>query len=77
MRDCASTWSNLLKQCISANCFLIVALVQSALRKELSIAPFVQRINTAFWAVLNERFGQYLRQLLKHCISVHFLLIDD
>ena len=47
MRDFASTWSNLLKHCISADFLLTVALVQSTLRKELFIAPFIERINTA------------------------------
>ena len=47
MRDFASTWSNLIKHCISADFLLTLALVQSALRKELSITPFVERINTA------------------------------
>ena len=42
----ASTWRNLLKHFISAD-FLLIALIQRALRKELFIAPFVERINTA------------------------------
>ena len=43
MRDFASTWSNVLKHCISAEIWLIEALVQSALRKELFIALLVER----------------------------------
>ena len=46
MRDFASPWNNLLKHCISADYLLPVALVQSALRNELLIAPFIERINT-------------------------------
>ena len=47
MRDCASTRSNLLKHCISVEFLSIEAVVQNALRKELFIAPFIERINTA------------------------------
>ena len=47
MRDFATTWRNLLKHCISTDFLLIVVLVKSALRKELFIAPFIERINTA------------------------------
>ena len=43
MRDFVTTWRNLLKHRISD----IVVLVKSALRKELFIAPFIERINTA------------------------------
>ena len=35
-----------LKHCISTDFLLTVALVQSALQKELSIVAFVERINT-------------------------------
>ena len=47
MTHFAFTWNNLLKHGMSAKFLLIVALVQSALRIELSIAPFVEHINTA------------------------------
>ena len=43
----ASNWNNFLKHCICADFLLTISLVESAQRKELSIAPFVERINTA------------------------------
>ena len=76
MRQFACTWSNLLKNCISADFLLIVVLVQSALRKELFIALFVERINTVtdFGKVLMRDFASTWSNLLKHCISADFLL---
>ena len=47
LKEFASTWNNLLNHCTSAQILLIKALVQSALRKELSIAPFEERLKTA------------------------------
>ena len=47
MRDFPSSWSNLLKHWISAGFLLTVALVHSALRKEVAIVPFVDYINIA------------------------------
>ena len=47
MTDFASTWSNLPKHLITAEFLLIESVVQSALRKELFIAPFVERFKTA------------------------------
>ena len=47
MRDFASTWNSLLKYCIPVDFLLTVALPQNALRKELLIAPFVERFNIA------------------------------
>ena len=66
MRQFASTWSNLLKNCISANFLLLVALVQSALRNELFVAPFVERINTVidFGKVLMRDFTSTWSNLL-------------
>ena len=43
----ASTWNSLLKHRISAEFRLIEAYVQGALRKELSIAPFVEHCKKA------------------------------
>ena len=43
----ASARNNLLKYCISANFLLIEGYVQGALRKELLIAPSVERFKTA------------------------------
>ena len=43
----ASTWNRLLKHCISAEFRLIEGYVQGALRKELSIAPFVEHCKKA------------------------------
>ena len=40
LRNFTSTWNNLPKHCISANWLLIEYYLQSALRKELLIAPF-------------------------------------
>ena len=42
----ASTWNNLLKHWISAEFFLMEGYLQGALRKELYIAPFVERFKT-------------------------------
>ena len=39
----ASTWNNLLKHCISVDFLLVEGYVQGALRKNLCIAPFVER----------------------------------
>ena len=47
MRDFGSTRCNLRKHCISAEFSLNEDKVQGALRKELLIAPFVERFNTA------------------------------
>ena len=43
----ASTWNNLLKRCISADFLLMDGYAKGALRKELHIAPFVERFKTA------------------------------
>ena len=45
----ASTWNNLLKYWISVDFFLVEGYEQGALRKDLRIAPFVERFNTATW----------------------------
>ena len=42
----ASTWNKLLKYCISAKFLLMEGYVQGALRKEMHIAPFVERFKT-------------------------------
>ena len=42
----ASSWNNLLKHCISADFLLMESYLQGALRKELRIAPFVDRFKT-------------------------------
>ena len=42
----ASTWNNLLKHWISAKFFLMEGYPQGALRKELHVAPFVERFKT-------------------------------
>ena len=39
----ASTWNHLQKHCISAEFLLVEGYLQGALRKELRIAPFVER----------------------------------
>ena len=36
--------------------------VQGALRKELHIAPFVERFKTTLWERLLDKFCQYLEQ---------------
>ena len=46
--------------------------VQGTLRKELYIAPFVER----FGKVLLMNFASTLNNLLKHCISADFLLME-
>ena len=43
----ASTWNNLLKHWISVDFFLVESYGQGALRKELGIAPFVERFDIA------------------------------
>ena len=43
----ASTWNNLRKHWISAKFLLMEGYVQGALRKELRIAPFVERFKIA------------------------------
>ena len=43
----ASTWKNLLKYCIFVDFLLIEGCVQSALRKERHIAPFVEHFKIA------------------------------
>ena len=48
----ASTWNNLLKHWISAEFFLMAGYLQGALRKQMRIAPFVER----FKIVTLERF---------------------
>ena len=73
MRRFAGTWSNLLNHCISADFLLIVVLVQIALRKEMLIAPFVERFNTPLWESLTGTFCQYLEKIT--CIFVEFLRI--
>ena len=47
MRDFANTWSYLFKHCISSNFLLRLALVQSAVLKELLFAPFVKHFKIA------------------------------
>ena len=42
-----STWNKLLKHGISAEFLLVEGYVQGALRKELRIAPFVERFKIA------------------------------
>ena len=53
--------------------------VQGALRKELCIAPFVERFKAAsyFGKVLLMNFASTLKNLLKRYISVEFLLIES
>ena len=46
LKNFASTWNNLLKHCISNEFLLMEGYVQAALRKELRIAPFVERFKT-------------------------------
>ena len=43
----ASPWNKLLKRCISVDFLLVKCYVQGALRKELLLAPFVERFKTA------------------------------
>ena len=43
----ASAWNKLFKHCISAEFLLVEGNVQGALRKELHIAPVVERFKTA------------------------------
>ena len=43
----ASTWYKLLKHCISVEFLLVERYLQGALRKELPIAPFLERFKTA------------------------------
>ena len=52
-----STWNNLLKHCISVDFLLVEGYLKGAPRKELRIAPFVQRFKTAslgrsYWWIL-------------------------
>ena len=74
MRDLASTWNNLLIAFLSIF-LLTVALVQSALRKDLFIAPSIDRINTvtlgkSYWYILPVHGTIYL-----NIAFVDFLLI--
>ena len=53
----ASPWNKLLKRCISVEFLLVKGYVQGALRKELLLAPFVERFKTAtlgksYWYIL-------------------------
>ena len=43
----ASTWNKLFKHCISVEFLLVEGYLKGALRKELRIAPFVERFKTA------------------------------
>ena len=43
----ASTWNNLIKHWISVDFFLVEGYGQGALRKDLRIAPFVERFKIA------------------------------
>ena len=43
----ASTWNNLLKHWISVDFFPVEGYGQGALRKDLRIAPFVERLDIA------------------------------
>ena len=55
----ASNWKNLLKHCISADFWLIEALVQSGLRKEMLTAPFVERF----------KYSDFEKVLIRDCAS--------
>ena len=48
---------------MSAKFLLIVALVQSALRKELFFAAFAERFIHLLWEILPDTFGQYLEKI--------------
>ena len=72
MRDFGSIWSNLLKHCISADFSLTVALVQSALRKEMLITHFVERFNTP---TLEKSYLNILPVLGKNYLDIAFLSI--
>ena len=73
----ASNWNNFLKHFISGDFWLREALVQSALRKELFIPPFVKRFKYS-------NIGKFLirdcastrNNLPKHCISAYIMLIE-
>ena len=43
----AITWNHLQKHCISVEFLLVEGYLQGAIRKELRIAPFVERFKTA------------------------------
>ena len=77
MRDFASTWGNLLEYCIPVKCLLIEGEVQGGLAEELSIAPFVESINTpTLGKVLIIDFASTWSCLLKNNISAKVLLIE-
>ena len=50
--------------------------VQGALRNELRIARFVEHFKTTTLESLTHKFCQNLNNLLKHCISNEFLLME-
>ena len=45
----ASTWNKFFKHCISVEFLLVEGYLKGALRKELRIAPFVERFKTTFF----------------------------
>ena len=68
--------SRLLKHFIFARFLLIEGWEQGALRKELIVAPFESPLKQLLWESLNGSFAGTWSNLLRHFVSVKFLLIE-
>ena len=70
-------WNNFFKYCISAEFLLMQGYVQGTLRKELLIAPFVERFKTATLRKVSVvTFISTSNKIPKHCIFAKFFLIE-
>ena len=67
----------MLKHCVVADFLLIEGYVQGALRKELHIAPFLERFKKNYRKVLLINFVRIWHNLLSHCIFAKFWLMED
>ena len=66
----------MLKHCVVADFLLIEGYVQGALRKELHIAPFLERFKKNYRKVLLINFVRIWHNLLSHCIFAKFQLME-
>ena len=66
----------MLKYCIFTDSLLIVNYMQGFLRKELLIATFVEPLKMLLWENLTDNSTSTWKNLLKHCISAKFSLIE-
>ena len=73
----ASTWNNLLRHWTYVNLLLMEGYETGALQKEPYIAPFVERFKNSFFGkVFMMTFASTWNNLLEHCISVDYLLME-